>query len=299
MTNTSSPKTPLMESETNLYDEAPVPMFDRLQLLQGFHPRKALDRLAEDVKRAIRVGNYWYWLEVPELEEGIEIADLICPLRYDVVVRRDFYSFYEANRDLYHSDFDGFVELVRQSSYYTWFAASEAVRCRPYLLDDHDRLWTQFVNQIHKAVALYESMERCGFDEQAPLILRTAENLLPPTADRLAPPTGKSIADRYFMADGCHRLAWLMSRGYTVLPAAFFRVQCFREFSPFDSTSLLARSLPMTPAEYFSFLSSRYCRPLVFEDKDGFLEHIAEYSPDAMDEVLSILRVDGFDAGAS
>jgi hypothetical protein len=299
MMNASSSTRSLKESETNPYQEARAPIFDPLQLLQGFHPRKVLDKLAEDVRRTIRVGNYWYWLEVPELGEGIEIARLVCPLRYDVIVRRDFYSFYEANQDLYRSDFDGFVELVKQGSYYTWFAASEAVRTRPYLLDDHDRLWRQFVSQIRKAVALYESMENQGFDEHAPIVLRTAENLLPPTADRLAPPTGKVVSDRYFMADGCHRLAWLMSKGYTLLPAAIFRIQCFREFSPFDSTSLLAPSLPIAPSEYFAFLSSRYCRPFVFEDRAGFLGHIRQHRPDILEEVLSVMRVDGFESSVS
>jgi hypothetical protein len=296
MMNSSSSTTSFKESETNPYEEARAPTFDPRQLLLGFHPRKVLDKLAEDVRRTVRVGNYWYWLEVPELGEGIEIARLICPLRYDVVVRRDFYSFYEANRDRYRSDFDGFVEVVKQSSYYTWFAASEAVRTRPYLLDDHDRLWGQFVNQIRVAAALHESLEKRGFDEQDPIVLRTAEKLLPPTAARLAPPTGKLVSDRYFMADGCHRLAWLMSKGYTVLPSAFFRIQCFREFSPFDSTSLLARSLPIAPSEYYAFLSSRYCRPFVFEDRDGFLEHIRQHRPDVLDEVLSVMRVDGFES---
>ena len=295
--NSSASTTSLKEGETYPYEEARAAMFSPRQLLLGFHPRKVLDKLAEDVRRTIRVGNYWYWLDVPELGDGIEISRLVCPLRYDVVVRRDFYAFYEANQELYRSDFDSFLELVSQGSYYTWFAASEAVRTRPYLLDDHDRLWRQFVNQIRKAVALYESMESQGFDEQDPIVLRTAENLLPPTGDRLAPPTGKVVSDRYFMADGCHRLAWLMFRGYTLLPAAYFRIQCFREFSPFDSTSLLARSLPIAASEYFAFLSSRYCRPFVFEDRGGFLEHVREHRPDVLEEVSSIMKVDGFESG--
>lgn len=299
MMSSSSPTASPEDRETNLHDEVQVPMVGPLQLLRGLHPRRALDRLAEDVKRTIRVGNYWYWLEVPELAEGIEIAKLVCPLRYDVLVRRDFYSFYGAHRELYRSDFDAFVELVRQSAYYTWFSTSEAVRCRPYLLDDHERLKAQFTNQIGRAVALYESMADRGFDKRLPIILKTAEVLSPPTADRLAPPTGKLVSDRYFLADGCHRLAWLMSRGYTLLPADCFRVKCFSGFSPFDSTSLLAPSLPITSSEYFAFLSSRYCHPFIFEDREGFLEYVAKYSPELLDEVLSLIRVDGFDTSDS
>jgi hypothetical protein len=107
------------------------------------------------------------------------------------------------------------------------------------------------------------------------------------------------VSDRYFMADGCHRLAFLMARGYTVLPTEYFRVKCFREFSPFDSTSLLARSLPITPSEYFAFLSRRYCRPFVFENRDDFLKYIRAHRPELVDELVSIIRVDGFDSGPS
>jgi hypothetical protein len=61
MMNPSSSTRSLKESETNLYQEARAPISSPLQLLQGFHPRKVLDKLAEDVRRTIRVGNYWYW----------------------------------------------------------------------------------------------------------------------------------------------------------------------------------------------------------------------------------------------
>jgi hypothetical protein len=293
--STTSPK----DGATTVHDEAQVPSLSPLQLLRGLRPRKRLETLAERVRNTMRVGNYWYWLEAPDLAKGIEIAKLICPLRYDVLVRRDFHSFHSLHRDLYRSDFDSFVELARQSSYYTWFVASEVVRWGLHRSYDPDRLSTQFVHKVRKAVMLYESMEANGFDKRNPIVLKTAEQLLPPTADRSAPPTGKVVSDRYFLADGCHRVAWLMSKGYTVLPAGFFRVRCFREFSPFDSTSLLAPSLPIPASEYFAFLSSRYCHPLVFEDEAGFLGHVETHRPELLDEVLSLIRVDGFDASDS
>ena len=270
-------------------------MIEPLQFLQKSHRRRTLKTVVECVKRATRLGNYWYWMEAPELENGIDIASLICPLRYDVIVRRDFLTFYTAHRDLYRSDFNAFVDLVKQGSYYTWFVKSESIRTKPHLLDDPDGLWIRFVDKIRKAAELYESMVNGGFDEQFPIILKTAEHLLPPTGDRRAPPTGKFLSDRYFLADGCHRLATLMTMGYNVLPYEYFRIMCFREFNPFDSTSLLARSLPITPSAYFTFLSSRYCHPFVFEDRDSFLEYLKVHKPKDVDELLSVIRVDGFD----
>jgi hypothetical protein len=276
-----------------------MPMLTPLQFLQKSHRRKTLETVVDGVKRATRLGNYWYWLQIPELEAGVDISSLICPLRYDVIVRRDFYSFYAAQRDLYNSDFDTFVKLVGESSYFTWYVRSDTIRSRPYLLDDPDSLWIRFVNRIRKAVALFEDMLKNGYDERTPIILKTAEHLLPPTGDRREPPTGKFISDRYFMADGCHRLAFLMMMGITVLPADHFRVKCFREFSPFDSTSLLAGSLPITPKEYFTFLSSRYCHPAIFESGDSFFGYIRDHRPELVDELLSIVQVDGFDSELS
>lgn len=270
-------------------------MLEPLQYLQKSHPRKTLNTVIESVKRATRLGNYWYWIQIPELDEGINISSLICPLRYDVIVRRDFFSLYIAQRELYDTDFDAFVKLVRNSSYYTWYMSSDTIRSRPYLMDDPDGLWAMFVNKIRKAVNLFEDMQENGFDERYPIILKTAEHLLPPRGDRREPPTGKSISDRIFMADGCHRLAILMKMGFTELSASLFRVKCFREFSPFDSTSLLAGSLPMTTSEYFSFLSSRYCRPYTFEDGKSFFSYIRENRPELVNELLSIVSVDGFD----
>lgn len=270
----------------------PVP--SPFQFLRGRGLRRRLTVAMENAKRLARIGNYWYWLHVPELDEGIDIAALICPLRYDVIVRRDFYQFYEANRDLYAADCAAFVSLATQTSYYTWYTASEVVRCSPYLQGKDDLLQSGFEDQIRRAVALYEDVMERGFDPKHPIVLRTAERLHPPTADRSAPPTGKVVSARIFMADGCHRLALLMNMGYTALPANFFRVQCFRDFSPFDSTSLLAQSLPIDPAAYFAFLSTYYCAPNSFEDRDLFLRWIEENRPEQMVEVETVIRVDGF-----
>ena len=267
--------------------------FLRMISKRGWKAR--FNAIVERARRAARVGNYWYWLDVPALAEGIDVASLICPLRYDVVLRREFFPFYIAHRDLYLSDFEAFVDLAMDTDYYTWYAQSEVVRCSPYRLNSDELLRSGFVEKIRGAVELHESMMTRGFDQQFPIVLRTAERLLPPTADRSAPPTGKKVSARHFLADGCHRLAMLMYMGYEVLPAGYFRVQCFREFSPFDSTSLLAQSLPIDPASYFSFLSSYYCAPYSFASRDDLLGWIAENRPPLLEEVLSVMRVDGFE----
>jgi hypothetical protein len=250
--------------------------------------------LRERIKRLTRHGNYWYWLEVPELQNGISIAELVCPLRYDVIVRRDFCTFYAEHRALCQGDLDAFLDRVCQTPYYTWYATSEAVRCFPHLIGDDVSLRARFSERVRAVVRLYENMMKNGFDRQFPIILRTGEKLLPPTTRRSGPPTGKAVSARYFQADGCHRLAMLMHMGYEWLPAEYFRVQCFRWFSPFDSTSLLARTLPLDAHSYFAYLSSYYCTPDVITDRETFLAYISQNRPAFLSEVLSVLRTDGF-----
>lgn len=256
--------------------------------------RKTLTAVANRLRRAARIGNFWYWLDVPELANGIEIAALIAPLRYDVLIRRDFLAFYAAHRGLYSADFEAFVQAAKHGSYYRWFMTSEAVRCKRDLLADADALEREFVDRVRRAAGVYEDLLAHGFRVQSPIILKTAEHLSPPTTDPQGPPSGKQVSARYFLADGCHRLAMLMLLGYTVLPAEYLRVKCFHSFSPFDSTSLLAQSLPLEPDAYFSFLSGRYCAPAVFTHKDQFVDYIRQHKPEYLDEVSSIIRVDGF-----
>jgi hypothetical protein len=263
---------------------------------RGLGLRKTFRSIMNNVGRAARVGNYWYWVDPPELRQGIAIAAIVCPLRYDVLVRRDFLAFYAGHRELYAADFDAFVAQVRQGTYYRWFMESEAVRTKRDLLGNPAALEAEFAARVRRAARLYESVTARGFSPEQPIILKTAEHLLPPTADKLAPPTGKRVSGRYFLADGCHRLALLMALGTVDLPRAFFRVKCFRSFSPFDSTSLLARSLALEPAAYFAFLSSYYCAPHVFEEGADFIRYVEERKPQFLDEALSVIRVDGYES---
>jgi hypothetical protein len=270
-------------------------MSDMLSPVRGMGWRKTVAAILNNVGRTARVGNYWYWVDPPELRQGVAIAAIVCPLRYDVLIRRDFLAFYADHRDLYVADFDAFVVRVRQGTYYRWFMESEAVRTKRDLLDDPAALDAEFVARVRRAARLYESVAERGFDLKFPIILKTAEHLLPPTADKLGPPTGKRVSGRYFLADGCHRLALIMALGATELPPSYFRVKCFRRFSPFDSTSLLAPSLLIAPAAYFAFLSSYYCAPHVFEDGADFIQYVQKQKPQLLDEVRSVVRVDGYE----
>lgn len=265
-----------------------------LQPFQALRRWKKFGSALELAQRASRVGNYWYWVEVPELAGGIPIAELVCPLRYDVHVRREFFSFYAAHGELYRNDPETFVARARETPYYVWYMDSEAVRCKPHLRGNRVALEDSFVERVRRAIDLYERVMAHGFSPEHPITLKTAEHLLPPTTDRDGPPTGKIVSAKYFLADGCHRLALLIELGYHVLPAEFLRVKCFQEYSPFDSTSLLTRALALDKATYVRFLSTRYCAPRSFTQVGAFLQYIRAHKPELLDEALSALTVDGF-----
>jgi hypothetical protein len=257
------------------------------------HSRKFVTALNQ-VRRAAHLGNYWEWVTVPELANGIDIGSIVSPLRYDVLVRRDFFSFYATHRDLYHINRNEFVALTKLTSYYTWYLESETVRTNQHLRGNPAAREMNFVERIYRAAALYDSVQQNGFSPRYPITLKTAKRILSPTTERGGAPTGKPIHAKYFLADGCHRLALLMALGYQRLPAGYFRVKCYQEFSPFDSTSLLARRLASS-SDYFTFLSSYYTAPVVLTNRNDFLRYITTYKPECLDEVWAVLRADGFD----
>jgi hypothetical protein len=254
-----------------------------------------LASLKNQLQRVLHVGNYWSWIQVPELANGIAIASIICPLRYDVLVRRDFISFYVAHRDLYDSNRNAFVACTKETSYYTWYLESELVRTNQHLRGNARALELNYRERIDRAVALYQSVQKEGFSARYPITLKTAKRILPPTTDRAGPPTSKRIRAKYFLADGCHRLALLMALGYQTLPPNYFRVKFYQHFSPFDSTILLAQRLITEPSHYFSFLSNYYTAPMVLTNRRDFLRYINTHKPEWLDEVESVIHADGFD----
>jgi hypothetical protein len=275
-----------------------IPLGSRIGIRDGINSVLQSRRAAlalNQARRAAGIGNYWFWAEVPEQANGIEIASIVCPLRYDVLVRRDFVLFYATHRDLYDSDPNGFIALTKRTSYYTWYLESEAVRTNKRLRGNAAALDQDLHKRIGRVAALYESVQKDGFSSRFPITLKTARHILPPTTDRGGPPTGKQVSAKYFLADGCHRLALLMTLGYQKLPASYFRVKCYQEFSPFDSTSLLARRLMPEPSAYFAFLSTYYTAPVVLTNRNDFLGYIRNCKPAFLEEVLSVIRADGFD----
>jgi hypothetical protein len=236
--------------------------------------------------RALYRDYRWQWLDPSHNEGDIPIPSLIGPLRYDVATLRDLLLFYLAHRDLAKDNFSRFVAEARRQSYYEWRFANHAIRCPKERPDP--AIWGRvFVRTVHQAIDVWESIQQQGFDRRFPIEVRITDRLLPVA-------NGKRITTRYILGDGSHRLACLMVLGYSALPRDFYRIRWYRRLRPDDATWLLTRKGLILPEEYFAFLSMVYGSPQVFRDRDDFLRDVRHRTPDRMDEIRTVLDVDGF-----
>lgn len=202
--------------------------------------RNRLDASLNRLKARLDIGDYWYWLAPAEVDETIDIRSMIFPLRYDILIRKSFFEFYAGHRDLYRDDPNAFLQLARAHPYHEWFEKVLIVRYEPRLQQDLAGREQAFAGRVVASAALYDSIESRGFDKSSPIIPYTGKQILP--AD-----SGRETGAKYYMGDGCHRLACLMSQGFTKLPREYVRVKCFRRLVPLDNSRLLSGSMKVDP----------------------------------------------------
>jgi hypothetical protein len=196
----------------------------------------------------------------PRLRPGdvaLDINRLISPLRYDVLVRERYIGFLAQNLDLFHRDFDAFVELARREEYHAWFCAVAIHRIQPGA-KGADQLDAAFRERLRKTTRLYLAFSERGFDPQFPITVRTAG----PVA---VTDTGKTVAGRLFPTDGCHRLALLRFTGHRSLLPEWYRLRSDGDWQPPDNTGTLISALGISSAEYLEFLSLGYAGPSAAE----------------------------------
>jgi hypothetical protein len=200
--------------------------------------RKRSRTAANFVRSKLDIGDYWFWVDEEALESEFLIWPIIFPLRYDVLIRKSFFEFYVANRDLYVHDFHAFMALAKQHPYYEWFRKVMVTRYLPRIRDNEECLDKEFESRVVASANLYESIAHRGFDKGSPIVLYTGQIILP--AD-----TGRKTNATYYMGDGCHRLACLMAMGCESLPRQFVRIKCFKRLIPLDNTRMLQSTLSM------------------------------------------------------
>ena len=225
--------------------------------------------------------NPWYYITG---SEPISINSLMSPLRYDIVIRIDYFKFLEANFHLFQHDFQQYTVEAMQHPYFTWFTEIVCRRFFPSLFNNKENLIFAFKNRLRKSTELYLRFQKMGFDSQNPITLHSGEVILPTS-------TGKRINMRYYAGDGCHRIALLKLAGYEYLPDETYRIRCFCKLSPIDNTYLLIRPLSIDRRNYFRFLSCGYSDKS-FKSKELLVEHVRNNDPMKLNELKSIIEKD-------
>lgn len=91
----------------------------------------------------------------------LDIADLIRPFRYDVVIRAQLFDVIEAQRPAGHEVDDFALELL-DHPYAVWYRDVELARFFPWILRDEELARRTYVRRVSQAVATFESVEERG-----------------------------------------------------------------------------------------------------------------------------------------
>ena len=112
-------------------------------------------------------------LEGTEVGQEVDILRLVCPLRYDILVKRDFCLYCEAAGDRYVGDFDGFLAAPQGRAYYHFIREVRIPRYMPSAYNDEEEVLRQFRRAVERSVALFRSLATRGFDVSMPIRLKT------------------------------------------------------------------------------------------------------------------------------
>lgn len=220
---------------------------------------------------------------------SVPIADLVSPLRYDIEVRAEYFTFLTARLDRYREDFAGYVREAATTPYFTWFERVALPRYRPDIGQRPDQVWKAFEDRVRRSTQLFTDFGERGFDATQPISLRTA---LPGATTS----TGKRVDRPFYAGDGCHRLALLMLTGMRELPPAFYRVRRRPHASVIDNTSLLLRLVPVEPDRYLRYVAQGYlpdpAEDRSFADADALIDFVATHRPKRVAELRQVLAAD-------
>ena len=187
----------------------------------------------------------------PRYRPGVEplvIDELISPLRYDVLVRSQFFEFLGANRPLLDASPERFVAAVRATDYHRWYR-TVAVHAVGIAAESDEVIEEAFHRRVLRSVALADSVAARGFVPKPPLTIRESE--------RARTATGKRLGPRHYPLDGCHRLALLRALGRRHLEPGEYRVTSGSS-DVLDNTARLLPGLEIGEADYETFLASGY-----------------------------------------
>jgi hypothetical protein len=211
----------------------------------------------------------------------VDVASLISPLRYDVLVRAEFFTFLEQWGDRRLDDGDALVAAAGELPYATWFRSVAMARFRPWVLGDPVLLQQQFRERVLSALALWRSFRGRGFDPTHPVTLRW-------TAGPLRTDTGLMIDRRLHVGDGGHRLALLLSAGLP-LSADLYRVDRRPQRTLIDNTAVLVPALGIADQEYVRFVARGYTGT-EYRDATQLVLDVGRTDPARASEIASVVE---------
>ena len=232
------------------------------------------------------ISRRWHEKRVSGLEIGerIKIEDLVCPLRYDILVRVDFISFLADNDGLSTSDFRTLLETPVARAYQTWFKEVFVPQVLPEIYHDDDQIRKHFYARVENARNLWESMSTQGFDYQHPISLRSGS--------LVQEVNGKTFDTSFYAGDGCHRIACLLVMGRKYLEPKEYEVVTRPELHPVDNTAILLEKLPISMSEYLSFISRGSCEGRTLAAAVDALAYVEQNSPSRLAELKRVFRHD-------
>jgi 2-polyprenyl-3-methyl-5-hydroxy-6-metoxy-1,4-benzoquinol methylase len=222
--------------------------------------------------------------EVVAGTKPVDILRLISPLRYDVVVRREFFELLAGEEKLAREDFDRFVALAGAGPYREWFERVYCVRFHPELNQKKAERDQAFRERVRRSVELYRSFRATGFQTDHPITLKSGRTILPSDS-------GKRVEADIFVGDGCHRLALLLMSGVTRLEPGQYRVKIKPRYAPLDNTILLLPALDLAEKRYAAFVSHAFDE--IAHDSLAELEKaVAKRAPHRIEALRAILSRD-------
>lgn len=218
------------------------------------------------------------------IAESVPIGRLMCPLRYDLLVRIEFIRLLRDQWSMYADNLSRFLERPQSRAYYVWFKEVACARYRREIYGDDKLLHSAFVGRVHETARLWKSITSNGYDQSTPVRLQSGHSV--------RTVHGKRINSAYFAGDGCHRLSCLYLMGHDRLEPEQYEVELSRSYQPLDNTAILIKKLPLDRTEYLHFLSRFYCDGMELDSVGAIRQHVASHSPNLLPELDSVLAFD-------
>jgi hypothetical protein len=210
--------------------------------------------------------------------EALSVPELISPLRYDVLVRAQFFEFL-THRPAGETA-DRLVAAALEEPYAVWFREVAMARFRPWVLKDPVALRSNYAERVLSSRDLLKSFNTNGFDAKTPVTLRLTSGVR--TSD-----TGARVSRTVHVGDGGHRLALLLQSGSDLLPH-MYRLDP-RPMPLIDNTAVLLAPLGISEADYCSFVEAGYGRH-GFSDVQSLLAAVSVDDAEAGAELRSVLE---------